>query len=269
MKEALVKRQETILPDEKAAEVAQVSEGALNLPALAVATQDAAIVARSGTAAAPVRTNQDDPPLQQTPAQRVAIVSAVGNDAQRTRKRATAPGPWHGDARQGAFGQSYFRGTGGGKLASQRNTFAVCHHHPLRTLAAFGFTHAEPPFLAGAKLPSKNTSLQLSLPWASSCPSRPRQIFNQTSRSSHSCKRLQQVLAEGYSLGKSRQRAPLRKTHRIPSKTSRSSADGRPRGRRRGALGKSALILFHCLSLSKDVSRIPSFPHHAPQKYKH
>jgi hypothetical protein len=34
-------------------------------------------------------------------------------------------------------------------------------------------------------------------------------------------------------------------------------------------LGKSGLILSHCLSLSKEVSRIPSFPHHRCKKYKY
>ena len=269
MKEALIKRQESVLADEEATEVAQMSESAFDLPALAVAAQGTAIVARGGTAAPPMRANQDNAPLEQTPAQRIAIVSAIRDDAQRATLRPTAPGPWDRDASQGAFRQSYFRGTGRAELASQRNTLAVCHHHPLCTLATFGFTHAEPPFLAGAKLPSRNTSSQLSLPRASSCPSKPRQIFNQTSRSSHWRNRLQQVLAEGYTLGKSRQRAPLRRTHRIPSKTSRSSARGRPRCRRRGGLGKSGLILSHCLSLSKEVSRIPSFPHHRCKKYKY
>ena len=265
----MVKRQETILPDEEATEVAQVGESAFDLPAFPVAAQGAAIVARGGTAAAAVRTNQDDPSLEQTCPQRIAIVSAVGDDPQRARQRAAAPGPWDRDASQGAFGQSYFRRGSRAELASQRNTRAVCHHHPLCTFATFGFTHAEPPFLAGAKLPSRNTSSQLSLPWASSCPSKPRQIFNQTSRSSQWRSLRQQVLAEGYVRGRSRQRAPLRKTQRIPSKTSRSSAGGRPRRRHRGAFGKSGLILSHCLSLSKEGSRIPSFPHHRHQKYKH
>ncbi len=269
MKEALVERQETIVPDEKATEVAQMGEGALNFPALGVAAQGAAVIEGATTASSAMRTNQNNTALEQAPAQGIAVVSAVGNDAQRAALRATAPGARDRDASQGAFGQSYFRWTGRDQLASQRNTLAVCHHHPLCTFATFGFTHAEPPFLAGAKLPSKNTSLQLSLPWASSCPSKPRQILNQTSRSSHWRNLLQQVLAEGYAPGRSRQRAPLRKTQRIPSKTSRSFARGRPRRRRRGGLGKSAFILFHCLSLSKELSRIPSFPHYRGQKYQH
>ncbi len=256
------------MTNEETAEVSQVGKGALNFPAPGVAPHGAAIVEGRTTTFAPMRTEQDDAALEQTPAQRIAVISAIGNHAQGSALRSPTPGARDRDARQGAFGQSDFGRTGRAQLASQRNTLAVCHHHPLCTLATFGFTHAEPPFLALAKLPSRKTSSQLSLPWASSCPSKPRQILNQSSRSSHSCSRRQQVLAEGYSRGRSRQRAPLRRTHKMPSKTIRSSARGRPRFLRR-ALGRSGLMISHCRSLSKDGSRIPSFPHHRHQSYKH
>jgi hypothetical protein len=256
------------MTDEEAAKVTQVSKGSLDFPALGVAAQSPTIVAGISTTSPAMRADQDDAALEQPPAQRITVISAIGDDAQRPALGSPAPSARDRDARQSRFGQSYFRWGGRDQLASQRNTFAVCHHHPLRTLATFGFTHAEPPFLAGAKLPSRNTSLQSSLPWASSCPSKARQIFNHTSRSSHCWSRLQQVLAEGYSLGRSRQRAPLRSTHRMPSSTCRWSARGRPRRPRR-TLGRSGARVCHCLSLSKDLSRIPSFPHHRCKKYQH
>ena len=256
------------MTNKEAAEVSQMSKGALDFPTFGVTAQSAAIVAGASAASPAMRADQDDPALEQAPAQWVTIVSAIGNNAQRSALGSPAARARHRDARESRFSQGYFGRTGRDQLASQRNTFAVCHHHPLCTFATFGFTHAEPPFLAGAKLPSKNTSLQSSLPWASSCPSKARQIFNHTSRSSHCPSRLQQVLAEGYSLGKSRQRAPLRSTHRMPSNTWRSSARGRPRPPRR-ALGRSGFIFCHCCSLSKDLSRIPSFPQHQRKKYKY
>ena len=45
MEEALVKREQPIMTDEEAAEVTQVSKGALDFPAFGVTTQSAAIVA--------------------------------------------------------------------------------------------------------------------------------------------------------------------------------------------------------------------------------
>jgi hypothetical protein len=59
------------------------------------------------------------------------------------------------------------------------------------------------------------------------------QILTKTPSPSHSVSRRQQVLGEGYCSGRSRQRAPLLRTHNIPSRQARSSAAGRPpRGER-------------------------------------
>jgi hypothetical protein len=139
-------------------------------------------------------------------------------------------------------------------LTSQRNTRAVDHHHPLRSLSALGFSDSVAPFLAEAKLPSKKLSLQSSRPRSSSSCRKARQIANHTPRSSHVRNRLQQVAADGYSLGRSRHRAPVLSTQRMPSSTWRLSAQGRPLLRN---LGSSGLILSHCSS-RRNVS-IPSF----------
>jgi hypothetical protein len=53
-------------------------------------------------------------------------------------------------------------------VVSQRNTFAVDHHHPLCALAPLGPADAFAPFFAGAKLPSTNASDQYSCPFSSS-----------------------------------------------------------------------------------------------------
>jgi len=98
------------------------------------------------------------------------------------------------------------------KLLSQRNTLAVDHHHPLRALAPLGFSDFRAPFFAGAKLPSRNDSLQSSCSrWFSSARNA-RQMVSQTPCSSQSRSRRQHVAGEGNSSGKSCQRAPLRKS---------------------------------------------------------
>ena len=267
MEESLVEGKQPFMADEEAAIVAQVSEGALDLPAFAVAAQRASVL-QLNFAAPAMWTDQLNTSGGELLAQPLRVVSPVTDEARRAVAWPAPPSSRHAHALEGFWREADFRGRGAKESTSQRYTRAVCHHHPLCTLATFGFTHAEPPFLALAKLPSRKTSSQLSLPSASSCPSKARQILNQSSRASHSCSRRQQVLAEGYSRGRSRQRAPLRRTHKMPSKTIRSSALGRPRALRR-ALGKSGRMISHCRSLSKDGSRIPSVPHHPLQSYKH
>jgi hypothetical protein len=123
---------------------------------------------------------------------------------------------------------------------------AVDHHHPLRAFAPLGFADAKAPFLAGAKLPSRKLSLQSSLPLRSSSERNARQILSQTPCFSQRRNRRQQVLALGYSGGKSRHRAPVLSTHKMPSTTRRLSDQGRPRLLSRGSNGS---ILFHRSSL--------------------
>ena len=258
MEEALVKGEVAFMADEEPTEVAQVSKGAFDLPAFAIAAQRAAILQGGAATPTAVRTDQFDPACRQPGPEALRVVGAITDEAGRTIAWSTRTGSRHLHCLQRFFREGDFRGRGTKESTSQRYTRAVCHHHPLCTFATFGFTHAEPPFLALAKLPSMNTSSQLSLPWASSAERKTRQIWSQISSSSQSRKRRQQVLALGYRSGRSRQRAPLRNTHRMPSKTSRSSARGRPNPVARGSSG---WMISHCQSLSSVWSCIPSFPH--------
>jgi hypothetical protein len=222
--------------DEETTKVAQVSKGALDFPALAVTPQRSPIL-KSNAPAASMRTDQFDSTSSQALAKMLRIISAITDEPLRTSAGTPRSGTGHLHGIQGFFGKGDLRGRGAKESASQRNTLAVCHHHPLRTFATFGFTHAEPPFLAAAKLPSINTSLQLSFPCSSSSQRKSRHRVNHTSSSSQSRSLRQQVLALGYFLGRSRQRAPLRSTHRMPSRTARSSALGRPNPRGGGKRG--------------------------------
>jgi hypothetical protein len=136
---------------------------------------------------------------------------------------------------------------------------AVDHHHPLRTFAPLRFPDAGPPFLAGAKLPSAQASDQSNWPWASSWPRNARQALSQMSCSSQSRRRRQQVLGEGYCLGRSCQRAPVRKIHRMPSKQGLLGMGlGPPQGEAWGSGSKGA-IFFHCSSVNADLSLAISF----------
>src|SRR5580693_2615323 len=243
-----------VVTHQQAAEVAQPGKGAFDLPSVAIATQDPTVVEGRFAAAFSMGRDQQNAALEQAPAQRVAVVCAVGNHTQGPLARTPAL-LRHANPGQSTFGQGHFPRRGRDQLASQRNTLAVDHHHPLRAFAALGFSDAVAPFLAGAKLPSRKDSLQSSRPCWSSSERNCRQILSQTSCSSHWRKRLQQVLALGYSLGRSRQRAPVLSTQRMPSSTRRFSAQGRPRLFSRGSNGS---IFFHCSS-DKNAFCIPSF----------
>jgi hypothetical protein len=157
---------------------------------------------------------------------------------------------------QGGFQQGHLGRGRRVQEVSQRNTLAVDHHHPLRAFPPLGLADLRAPFFAGAKLPSAKASAQLSWPWASSWARKARQALSQTSCSSQSRRRRQQVLGEGYCGGKSFHRAPVRNIHKIPSKQGRLGMGlGPPRGDGLGSGNKGA-IFSHCSSVSSESCRL-------------
>src|SRR6202167_1541140 len=117
------------------------------------------------------------------------------------------------------------------------------------------FFRLRSPFFRGSKTPTRNDSLPFNC-WRSFNSLRnARQIFNQTPRSSQSRSRRQHVEGCGNFSGRSCQRAPLRRIHRIPSSTWRFSIHGRPPLRCLRGLGSKGAIFFHCASVSNEPDR--------------
>jgi hypothetical protein len=98
-------------------------------------------------------------------------------------------------------------------------------------------------------------SSQSSVCWSSSSASNARQALSQTPDSSQSRKRRQQVAGDGYRSGKSFQRAPLRSTHKIPSKQGRFGLGFGPPFAEPRASGNNGSMIFHCSSVSSRKSR--------------
>jgi hypothetical protein len=263
MKERLVNGSGAIPTHDQSAEVAEPGDGTLDDPAAAVAAQGATILRWWPDSIPLVRDNQFDAPTLQPLPQRIAVISLVGNHSLGLLARSPRSGSVRDPNRgEGFFRQLDFRRGRRVQVLSQRNTRAVDHHHPLRPLAPLGFADLVAPFLAGAKLPSKNDSLHFNC-WRSwSSPKNVRQIFNQISCSSQSRSLRQQVEGWGYSCGKYFQGAPLRSIQRIPSRTRRFSIHGRPPRGCFGGRGSRGSIFFHCGSVNNGPDRGISPPFH-------
>jgi hypothetical protein len=90
--------------------------------------------------------------------------------------------------------------------------------------------------------------------------------------SSHILNRRQQVDPFGYSSGRSRHRAPVRRTQRMPSRHARLDAEGRPRpSLRRLGSGNNGTNNVHCASLSnacrffiQQAQQPARLPHKSP-----
>jgi hypothetical protein len=256
MKERLINGKRAIVAHDESTEVAEPCEGALYGPASFVAAQGSAILGRGLAPVLTMRDDQFDAPRRQLFAQRIAVVTAVGNEADRllpgTPRLMLSP---YADARECRVDEFDLRGGRRVKVVSQRKTRAVDHHHPLRALAPLGLADPGAPFFAGAKLPSRKDSLQFICCRSWSSPRKVRQIFSQTSCSSQSRSLRQQVEGEGNSSGKSCQRAPLRKIHKMPSSTLRSGAGGRPPRGRDSRLGSNGRSFSHWASVNSRPYR--------------
>ena len=231
----------------------QPGERAFDDPPTPITAQVTAIVVAAAEVPIPVRDDRGHAAPVQTLAQRIAVVATVSNQPVRLLPRPTAVAPRDADGVQRGVHERDFGRTGRGDMNSERNTLAVDHHHPLRTLSAGGFADVGPPFFADTNEPSMNVFSQRSRPRASSSPRKARHMASHVPSSSHARSRRQQVDPLGYPSGKSRHRAPVFKTQRIPSTTSRLLTRGRPPfGERRGR-GRWRSIWAHCASVTRTL----------------
>ena len=240
------------MANEESAELTEPCVSALDDPAALVASEFPAVFVAPVLAVLAIRNDEVDASFGQPLAQRIGVVSAVRDHPFGLLTR-PAFGSGNFDFGERGFRKRNFSRRGTFEPNSQRKAATVDQYHPLRALAALGFTDGGAPFFAGAKLPSRNVSSHCSSPSPSSPPSNARHASSHTSCSSHCFKRRQQVAGDGYLSGKNLHAAPVCNTHRMPSRQARFDAHGRPRlSLRRFGSGSSGSINSHCASLSNS-----------------
>ncbi len=250
-------------------EISDPGDRAFDFPASTVSSELPSILQRIDPSTL-VWTDQVNTTSLQPSPQRIGVGGFIVDQSLRVFAWTTSTASWYGNAIQSRFDQCHFVRRGRGKLHSQRNTLAVCHHHKLRTLSATGWSNVGTPFFAEANVPSANTSCHWSWPFASSSFRNTLQMRSHTPCSSQSRKRRQQVLGDGYRLGKSFQRAPLRNTQRMPSKHSRFDIHLGPPFDDVLVSGSNGPIRAHIASVNSDSSRdIKNPPSDDPLKPKH
>ena len=250
MKERIINSNITIPADNKAAIIPQPRKSPLNFVSTPITPHLASIIILLSLIIAPVRANQFNAFTGQTFTQWVAVITPVSNQSVRISFGTSSAFARYSNIIYRFFEERNFVRGRRVQVVSQRNTLAVDHHHPLRSLAAFGLSDTFAPFFAGAKLPSANASLQSSCPRWSSSERKVRHASSQMSCSSQSLSRLQQVDGLGNCFGKSAQGAPVRSIQRMPSNTLRLSAHGLPPRLDLLSFGNKGSIFFHCSSVN-------------------
>jgi hypothetical protein len=251
VEEALKNGHQAVVADLDAAEVLQPGVGAFDFPAFAVSAQLAFVFEAAMTVVAAVGSDQFCAALFQPFAQRIGVISAICNHASQTGTGASTATARHLHRTERAFCKSVFGNLRGRELRSDRYAAAVDHHHALRTFPATCLADGKAPFLAVTKVASRKASSHPSSLRSSNSPSSLRHALSQTPCSSHIRSRRQQVDPSGYCSGKSRHRATVRRTQRMPSRQARLEAQGRPRpSRRRFGSGNNGTNIIHCSSLN-------------------
>jgi hypothetical protein len=239
--------------DTQPAKTCQPGERAFDDPPVPITPQEPPVFIRPVHAHRAIRADERDPACRQPSTQSVTVVRSIRNQSPRVAARRPAAGPRHGDRGQRRIDERRLAGRGRGDANSQRYTRAVDHHHALRALAAARVADGRAPFFAGTKVASMNACSHCNRPRASSWPRNARHSRSQIPSASQSRRRRQQVLPLGYPSGRSRHRAPVRSTQRIPSTTSRCPTRGRPPLGARGLRGRCGAIFAHCASVSRTL----------------
>src|ERR1700693_907672 len=132
----------------------------------------------------------------------------------------------------------------------ERKTMAVRNRHELTALAPLGLSDAEPPFFAGTNVPSIKLSRRSSPPRSLRSCATANSTCSSTFERTQFWNRRCTVWYGPYRSGKSCQRAPVRRIHRIPFSTVRRSLQGRPRrSARTRSGGRMVSIICHCWSV--------------------
>jgi len=262
MEECSIGRDQPFVTDDQSSDVLQPGERPLDLPTPFISPHCASVVVRPSLVVLAIRGDQIDPAFPEPRRQRITLIALLGEDPSGIVPPTAASFARNRNGVNRLFQQRHFRRRGRRQAASERNTFPVYPSHPLRAFSAFDLADARAPLFAGAKLPSAKGSSPSSRPWASKRPTNTRQARSQTPCSSPSRRRRQHVLEEGYFLGRSFQRAPLRSTHKIPSNTLRSSIGFRPPFGERWNFGNNGSIFSHCSSVSFVGSLAMASPFH-------
>lgn len=244
------------VPNYKASEGAEPGECPFNFVSPGISVFHPTILFPFILSVFSIRRQQGYPSSFEPLSERITVIRLVRDESVRPGFRTPFSTFVDSDLSQSLLGQPYFRERGRVDVASQWNTLTIDHHNPLRSFAPFGFPDGSTPFFAGAKLPSMNASLQSRTPSLSSWERNFRQMLSQIPSSSHRLSLRQQVDGLGYFSAKSFHRAPVRKTHKIPSTTMRSLARGRPFLRGIITLGSNGGIFPHCASLNSSTLRL-------------
>ena len=209
-----------LITNNETTEIMQPSEQPFDTPSFGIPTQWSAVLGFWFNSVNLMRRNYFDTILLKFIIERIRVIRSITNESlgsslkEATLESLSNKGDFMWRSRRNVYGD--------------RKTRAVCHCHELRALAPLGFSNTGAPFFATTKVASMKHSSRLNLPRSSKSLASASSMSRSLPERTHSCRRRWHVWYGGNFPGISCQRAPVRKTQRIPLTISRFDRRGRP-----------------------------------------
>ena len=147
MKKCLINSNSAFISNDQPSVVADPGESSFYFPPFTIAPELSAILSFGLFSIFSVWADKLYLTIAQIFAQSITVICTVANQTLWATFRSSPTISRHLDLRQNFINQRYFVRGCRGNGASQRNTLAVDHHHPLRSFAPFGFANPKAPFL--------------------------------------------------------------------------------------------------------------------------
>ena len=232
----------------QSAEVLQPTDGTFDFPASAIASQLSAVLGSRLNPVASMRAHQFNAAPSQPSTQQVTVRSRIVDQAAGLSTKYSSC--------EQRLNKVHFMRTRTGCINAERETLGIDENHDLGSLAPLRLADLFTPFFAGENVPSAIASSWFTRPWRSSKRVNRAHAFSQMPSSVHRLWRRQHVVEDGKHLGRSFQRAPLRRIHRTPSTQGRDATTGRPPLGPTGDSGNKSAMRFHCSSVSSNSGSI-------------
>ena len=211
-----------LITNNETTEIMQPSEQPFDTPSFGIPTQWSAVLGFWFHSVNLMRRNYFDTILLKFIIERIRVIRSITDESlgssvkKATFESLSNKGDFMWRSRRNVYGD--------------RKTRAVCHCHEFSPLAPLGFSDTGAPFFASrqSRDASMKHSSRLNLPRSSKSLASASSISRSLPERTHSWRRRWHVWYGGNFSGISCQRAPVRKTQRIPLTISRFDRRGRP-----------------------------------------
>ena len=237
-----------LMPNEQSSLITQPADRAFDLPSVLITSKTSSVLARGLLATSSMRCNLLNASAAESITKPICVRRFIIDQSLRTFPCDLNLNQCLDRADLGNLSRHCECG--------DRQPLSFRHQQKFCSFTFLGLTHLKTPFFAGENVPSPIACDQSSNFRRSSAFTRRSQALTMTPDSVHWRCRRQHVVKEGYRSGKSCHRAPVFKTHRMPSRHCRAPTLGRPPSGEGAGFSNRSSMRYQCRSLIKGFGAV-------------